>query len=54
MATFTAEIKYFSEYFKKVQSAERILFRWLYLSPEARTQRLKELMQPTYNKNQNG
>ncbi|MBK0353395.1 hypothetical protein JD422_22420 [Leclercia adecarboxylata] len=46
MATFLKEINNLADYFKKVQPVERILFRWLYLSPEARTERLKELMLP--------
>jgi len=46
MATFLNEINDLADYFKKVQTVERILFRWLYLSPEARTERLKELMMP--------
>ena len=46
MATFLKEINDLADYFKKVQPVERILFRWLYLSPEARTERMKELMMP--------
>jgi len=50
MATFRKEINDLADYFKKAQPVERILFRWLYLSPEARTQRLKELMLPVSDK----
>ncbi|ELE9705067.1 TPA: hypothetical protein QIB60_004816 [Enterobacter cloacae subsp. dissolvens] len=46
MATFTKELNYLSAYFKRVKKSERILFRWLYLSPEARIERLRELMMP--------
>jgi len=52
MATFRKEINDLADYFKKVQPVERILFRWLYLTPEARTQRLKELMMPVSDKKQ--
>lgn len=47
MATFSKEINYLARYFKQVRKAEHILFRWLYLSPEARVERLRELMIPT-------
>lgn len=50
MATFRKEINDLADYFKKVQHVERILFRWLYLSPEARTRRLQELMMPVSDK----
>ncbi|HEX4547020.1 hypothetical protein ACJVQT_08595 [Enterobacter huaxiensis] len=46
MATFNKELNYLSRYFKEAKPAERILFRWLYLSPEARIERLRELMMP--------
>ncbi|MCG5127745.1 hypothetical protein [Enterobacter mori] len=46
MATFNTELKYLSRYFKQSKHAEHILFRWLYLSPEARIERLRELMMP--------
>lgn len=46
MATFTKELHYLSAYFKQVKKSEHILFRWLYLSPEARIERLRELMMP--------
>ncbi len=46
MATFSKEINYLAHYFKQSRKAERILFRWLYLSPEARVARLRELMLP--------
>lgn len=52
MATFRKEINALADYFKKVQPDERILFRWLYLSPEARIQRLQELMMPVSDKKQ--
>lgn len=52
MANFRKEINDLADYFKKVQHVERVLFRWLYLTPEARTQRLQELMMPTSNKKQ--
>ncbi|MCG3100875.1 hypothetical protein NOX22_02875 [Enterobacter cloacae] len=46
MAHFTEEINYLAHYFKQVRKAEHILFRWLWLSPEARIERLRELMIP--------
>lgn len=46
MATFTKELAYLSAYFKQVQHRERVLFSWLYLSPQARMERLNELMAP--------
>lgn len=46
MATFTKELHYLSTYFKQVKKSEHILFRWLYLSPEARIERLRELIMP--------
>ena len=46
MATFNTELKYLSHYFRQTKHAEHILFRWLYLSPEARIERLRELMMP--------
>ncbi|MBX8461108.1 hypothetical protein K5E19_11695 [Enterobacter sp. RIT637] len=46
MATFNTELKYLSHYFRQTKHAEHILFRWLYLSPEARIERLRELMVP--------
>lgn len=52
MATFRKEINDLADYFKKVQPVERILFRWLYLSPEARIQRLQELLMPVSDKKQ--
>ena len=52
MANFRKEISDLADYFKKAQPVERILFRWLYLTPEARVQRLQELMMPTSNKKQ--
>lgn len=46
MATFNKELNYLSRYFQQTKNAEHILFRWLYLSPEARIARLRELMMP--------
>ncbi|XGI79827.1 hypothetical protein ACED16_23220 [Enterobacter hormaechei] len=46
MTTFHKELNYLSRYFKKAKHAEHVLFRWLYLSPEARIERLRELMMP--------
>lgn len=46
MANFRQELAYFAAYFKKVQPAERTLCRWLYLSPQQRIERLRELMLP--------
>ncbi|MEH0887771.1 hypothetical protein [Enterobacter sp. UNJFSC 003] len=46
MATFSKELHYLSLYFKRAREAEPVLFRWLYLSPEARIERLRELMMP--------
>ena len=46
MATFSKELLYFSTYFKQAKKGEHILFRWLWLSPEARIERLRELMMP--------
>ncbi|AEN66142.1 hypothetical protein ABR157_003233 [Enterobacter soli] len=49
MAAFTKELNYLATYFKQAKQKERILFRWLYLSPEARIERLRELMMPVSN-----
>ena len=49
MATFSKELNYLSAYFKQTKKAEHILFRWLYLSPKARIERLRELMMPMSN-----
>ncbi|WP_197080111.1 hypothetical protein [Leclercia sp. J807] len=46
MANFTQEITWLAAWFRQVRKHERILFRWLYLSPEARIERLRELMMP--------
>ncbi|MEL2240581.1 hypothetical protein PAS25_06180 [Leclercia adecarboxylata] len=46
MANFTKEINYLAAWFRQVKQHEHILFRWLYLSPEARVERLRELMMP--------
>lgn len=46
MAHYTEELNYLTHYFKQVRKAEHILFRWLWLSPEARIERLRELMMP--------
>ncbi|BFT82890.1 hypothetical protein GXP72_18030 [Enterobacter sp. SES19] len=46
MTTFSKELNYLSAYFKQAKKSEHILFRWLYLSPEARIERLRELMMP--------
>ena len=46
MATFNKELNYLSRYFQQTKNAEHILFRWLYLSPEARIERLRELVEP--------
>lgn len=46
MKTFSKELNYLYAWFKQVNKHERVLFRWLYLSPEARIERLRELMMP--------
>lgn len=46
MTTFSKELNYLSAYFKQAKKSEHILFRWLYLSPETRIERLRELMMP--------
>ncbi|QLR44347.1 hypothetical protein HV346_17505 [Enterobacter sp. RHBSTW-00994] len=46
MANFAEDLNALAVYFKKVAHEEKILFRWLYLSPEARIERLRELMIP--------
>lgn len=46
MANFTKELAYLAAYFKQVHNRERILFSWLYLSPQVRMERLNELMAP--------
>ena len=46
MKNFTQELNYLAAWFRQVKKHERILFRWLYLSPEARIERLRELMLP--------
>ena len=46
MANFTKEINYLAAWFRQEKQHEHILFRWLYLSPEARVERLRELMMP--------
>lgn len=46
MKNFTKELTYLAGYFKRVQTRERPLFGWLYLSPQARIERLQELMMP--------
>ncbi|MFK3710294.1 MULTISPECIES: hypothetical protein [Leclercia] len=46
MNNFTQEINYLAAWFRQVKKHEHILFRWLYLSPEARIERLRELMIP--------
>ncbi len=46
MATFTKELNYLPSYFKQAKKVEPVLFRWFYLSPEARIERLRELMMP--------
>ncbi|WP_168194677.1 hypothetical protein [Leclercia sp. W6] len=46
MANFTQEINWLAAWFRQVKQHEHILFRWLYLSPEARVERLRELMMP--------
>lgn len=46
MANFKQELAYLAAYFKKAQPAERMLFRWLYLTPAQRIERLRELMMP--------
>ena len=50
MANFREELAYFEQWFKKVQPAERALWRWLYLSPQQRIERLRELMLPVSEK----
>lgn len=46
MTAFSKELNDLYAYFKQVKSKERVLFRWLYLSPEARIELLRELMMP--------
>lgn len=46
MAHFTEDLNYLFRYFKQAKKAERILFRWLWISPEDRIERLRELMLP--------
>lgn len=46
MTPFSKELNYLYAWFKQVNKHERVLFRWLYLSPEARIERLRELMMP--------
>lgn len=50
MANFREELAYFEQWFKKVQPAEKALWRWLYLSPQQRIERLRELMLPVSEK----
>lgn len=46
MKNFTHELNYLADYFKRVQAREQPLFSWLYLTPQARIERLRELMMP--------
>ncbi|MEB7502270.1 hypothetical protein NGC23_19035 [Leclercia pneumoniae] len=46
MTNLKQDMAYLERWFRKVQPAEPVLWRWLYLTPSQRMERLRELMLP--------
>jgi hypothetical protein len=45
MTTLTQDLRYFAQYFTSVRHAENpVKLSWLYVSPQARMERLEELL----------
>lgn len=46
MTNLKQDLVYLERWFRRVQPAEPVLWRWLYLTPSQRMERLRELMLP--------